>query len=151
MIPLYWRLYRWLFNVNFFRWWVRKRETISTEKFAFLIVTLWSFFWPVFSCIQSKYRKTRTRKKLRIWTLFTQYLFMDEFLSKCGNKGHMTQHCLLAKQGKWKKVVDNSQLFAVLLTEFSKAFFYFWFFATWSIICRIKCFRVSFKNSENWG
>ena len=25
-----------------FRWWVRKHETISTKKFAFLIVTLWT-------------------------------------------------------------------------------------------------------------
>ena len=31
-----------------------------------------SFFWPVFSCIQSEYRKTWARIKLRIWTLFTQ-------------------------------------------------------------------------------
>ena len=27
---------------KFFRWWVRKHETISTKKFAFLIVTLWT-------------------------------------------------------------------------------------------------------------
>ena len=35
-------------------------------------VEIRSFFWSIFSCIQSKYRKIRTRKKLRIWTLFTQ-------------------------------------------------------------------------------
>ena len=36
-----------------FRWWVRKHETISTKKFAFLIVTLWlektrilAVLWP---------------------------------------------------------------------------------------------------------
>ena len=44
------------------RWSVRKRETISMKKFACLIVTLWSFFWSVFSRIQSKYGKIRTSK-----------------------------------------------------------------------------------------
>ena len=28
-----------------------------------------SFSWSVFSCIQSEYRKIRTKKKLRIWAL----------------------------------------------------------------------------------
>ena len=31
-----------LFNVKCFCWWVCKHETISTKKFAFLIVTLWT-------------------------------------------------------------------------------------------------------------
>ena len=30
-----------------------------------------SFFWSVFSCIRTEYRKIRTTKKLGIWTLFT--------------------------------------------------------------------------------
>ena len=36
-----------------------KHENIGTKKFAF---ALWSFFWSVFSCIQSEYRKIRTIK-----------------------------------------------------------------------------------------
>ena len=37
-------------------------------------VQIRSFFWSVLSCIRTEYRKIRTRKKLRIWTLFTQCL-----------------------------------------------------------------------------
>ena len=33
---------------------MRKDETISTKKFAFLITTLWSFFWSVFSRIRTR-------------------------------------------------------------------------------------------------
>ena len=35
-------------------------------------VQMRSFFWSVFSRIQSKYGKIRNQKKLRIWTLFVQ-------------------------------------------------------------------------------
>ena len=31
------------------------------------------YFWSVFSCFWTKYRKIRTWKKLHIWTLFTQW------------------------------------------------------------------------------
>ena len=50
---------------------------------------------------------------------------MDKFLSKyqCGfRKGYNAQHCLLAMIEKWKKAVDNGNVFGALLTELSKAF-----------------------------
>ena len=50
---------------------------------------------------------------------------MDKFLSKyqCGfRKGYNAQHCLLAMIEKWKKAVDNGNVFGVLLTDLSKAF-----------------------------
>ena len=50
-IPLYWILYRLLFNVKFFRWWMRKHETIDTKKFALLIVTLWIKLWETELCL----------------------------------------------------------------------------------------------------
>ena len=36
------------FSVKFFPWWVLKHETISTKKFSFLIVTLWTRNTSVF-------------------------------------------------------------------------------------------------------
>ena len=49
------------------------------------------FFWPVFSCIRTKYRdllgkslylvwmqENMDQKKLRIWTLFMQYYYLLE-------------------------------------------------------------------------
>ena len=49
------------------------------------------FFWPVFSCIRTKYRdllgkslylvwmqENTDQKKLRIWTLFMQYYYLLE-------------------------------------------------------------------------
>ena len=50
-IQLCWRLQRLLFIVKFFRWRVRKYETISTKKFTFLIVTLWKMYFPYQSII----------------------------------------------------------------------------------------------------
>ena len=50
---------------------------------------------------------------------------MDKFLSKyqCGfEKGYNAQHCLLAMTEKWKKAVDNENVFGALLTDLSKAF-----------------------------
>ena len=50
---------------------------------------------------------------------------MDKFLSKrqCGfRKGYNAQHCLLAMIEKWKKAVDNGNVFRALLTDISKAF-----------------------------
>ena len=35
-------------------------------------VQIRSYFWSVFSCIWTEYRKIWSRKKPRIWTLFTQ-------------------------------------------------------------------------------
>ena len=35
-------------------------------------VRIRTFFWAVFSCIQSEYRKIRNQKQFHIWTLFTQ-------------------------------------------------------------------------------
>ena len=50
---------------------------------------------------------------------------MDKFLSKyqCGfRKGYNAQHCLLAMIEKWKKAVDNGNVFGALLADLSKAF-----------------------------
>ena len=50
---------------------------------------------------------------------------MDKFLSKyqCGfRKGYNAQHCLLAMIEKWKKAVDNGNVFGALLTDLSKTF-----------------------------
>ena len=50
---------------------------------------------------------------------------MDKFLSKyqCGfRKGYNAQHCLLAMIEKWKKPVDNENVFGALLTNLSKTF-----------------------------
>ena len=50
---------------------------------------------------------------------------MDKFLSKyqCGfRKGYNAQHCLLAMIEKWKKAMDNGNVFGALLTYLSKAF-----------------------------
>ena len=50
---------------------------------------------------------------------------MDKFLSKyqCGfRKGYNAQHCLLAMIEKWKKAVDNGNVFGALLTDLSLAF-----------------------------
>ena len=47
------------------------------------------------------------------------------FLSKyqCGfRKGYNAQNCLLAMIEKWKKAVDNGNVFGALLTDLSKAF-----------------------------
>ena len=50
---------------------------------------------------------------------------MDKFLSKyqCGfRKGYNAQHCLLAMIEKWKKPVDNENVFGAVLTNLSKTF-----------------------------
>ena len=50
---------------------------------------------------------------------------MDKFLSKyqCGfRKGYNAQNRLLVLIEKWKKAVDNGNVFGVLLTNLSKAF-----------------------------
>ena len=50
---------------------------------------------------------------------------MDKFLSKyqCEfKKGYNAQHCLLATISKWKKAVDNGNVFGALLMDLSKAF-----------------------------
>ena len=41
-----------------------------------------SFFWSIFSCIQSEYRKIRTRKNsvFGLFSLFTQWLFTTSFI-----------------------------------------------------------------------
>ena len=51
--------------------------------------------------------------------------FFENIFSKyqCGfRKGFSTQQCLLAMLKKWKKSVDNSNIFGALLTDLSKAF-----------------------------
>ena len=72
VIPLYWRLYRYLFIVNFFYWWVRKHETINTKKFSFLIKTLWIWFSP--------YTEKHGSEKSRILVYFTQWLGRNDRL-----------------------------------------------------------------------
>ena len=50
---------------------------------------------------------------------------MDKFLSKyqCGfRKVYNAQHCLLAMIEKWKKAMDNGNVFGALLKDLSKAF-----------------------------
>ena len=42
---------------------MRKYKTISTKKFAFFIVTLWSFFWSVFPRIRTEYGENTDQKK----------------------------------------------------------------------------------------
>ena len=52
-------------------------------------------------------------------------IYIDKFLSKyqCGfRKGYNAQHCLLAMIEKWKKAVDNGNVFGALLTDLSKTF-----------------------------
>ena len=45
-----------------FRWWVRKHETIGTKNFAFLIVTLLSFFGQYFPVFRPNTGKCRPEK-----------------------------------------------------------------------------------------
>ena len=59
--PLYFCLISLLCPINVFR--DSLREKCPDTEF---------YIWSVFPCIQSEYRKIRIRKKLRIWTLFTQ-------------------------------------------------------------------------------
>ena len=50
---------------------------------------------------------------------------MEKFLSKhqcVFRKGYNAQHSLLAMIEKWKKAVDNGNVFGALLTDLSKAF-----------------------------
>ena len=50
---------------------------------------------------------------------------MDKFISKyhCGfRKGFNVQYCLLAMTEKWKKSVDNGNVFGALLTDLFKEF-----------------------------
>ena len=61
--PLYFCLISLLCPINVFR--DSLREKCPDTEF---------YIWSVFPCIQSEYRKIRIRKKLRIWTLFTQWL-----------------------------------------------------------------------------
>ena len=52
-------------------------------------------------------------------------IYTDKFLSKyqCGfRKEYNVQHCLLAMIEKWKKAVDNGNVFGALPTNLSKAF-----------------------------
>ena len=52
-------------------------------------------------------------------------MFFENILSKyqCGfRKGHGTQHCLLLILEKWKKALDNKEIFGALLIDLSKAF-----------------------------
>ena len=54
-------------------------------------------------------------------------LVFDNFLSKqkCDfRKGYSTHQCLLALLEKWKRAVDNGQIFVSLLTDLSMAFDY---------------------------
>ena len=49
--------------------------------------------------------------------------FFDNILSKrqCGfRKSHGTQYCLLLMLEKWKKALDNKEVFGALLTDLSK-------------------------------
>ena len=49
-----------------------KRGKVATCYYCVKNVQIRSFFWSVFFFIRTEYREIRTRKKLRIRTLFTQ-------------------------------------------------------------------------------
>ena len=52
-------------------------------------------------------------------------MYMDKFFSKYQwgfTKGYNAQHCLLAMIEKWRKAVDNGNVFGTLLTDLSKVF-----------------------------
>ena len=52
-------------------------------------------------------------------------MYMNKFLSKCQceyRKGYNVLDCLLAMIEKWKKAVDNGNVFGALLTDLSRAF-----------------------------
>ena len=59
----------------FFHWWIRKRKTVGTKVFVFLMKTLWGFSGPYFlvfrmnTDIQSEYGKMRIRKN----SIFAQF------------------------------------------------------------------------------
>ena len=60
------------------------------------------------------------------WSMFTQmssffYIFLSKQQCSFG-KGYSTQQCLLALSEKWKRAINIGQMFAVLLTDLSKAF-----------------------------
>ena len=115
-------------------------------------VQIRSFFWSVFSrvrtecreilrislslLIQSEYGKIRTRKKLRIWTLFMQCLDLDFLILSNNNvwaswcvllawKNYVHSHCLtrvqyvsnctlsIATYNFWQFLVTNSRIWLV--------------------------------------
>ena len=66
--------------------WVQSFKSINSSH-CVKSVQIWSFFWPVFSCIRTGYRALRSKssysvwiqenmdqQKLRIWTPFTQWV-----------------------------------------------------------------------------
>ena len=70
-----------------------------------------SFFWSVFSCIRTEYRKIRTRK-LRIWTLFTRcglmVLHYTDFLPKTSSTNLQTA-CVNIWRNKVSQVKNSWQ------------------------------------------
>ena len=74
-----------------FRWLVRKQETISTKDFAFLIITLWSFFWSLFSRIWTEYGKIRTRNN----SVFGRFSHSGKFLVFYTMLGFMIWFCMV--------------------------------------------------------
>ena len=80
----------------------------------FLFFTAWKmskygvFSNSVFSCILSKYGKIRTKKKLRIWTLFTQCLLLW-----CINKLFFKSYWSQTLQTSW----ENFYTWEIKLTD----------------------------------
>ena len=85
----------------------KKASSIRFTKHCVKSVQIQSFFWSVFSCIQSEYRKIRIRKN-SIFGHFTQWLFLK-------------LPCL-----KWQSEIKSTLLKGTLflLTAFLLACFY---------------------------
>ena len=69
------------------------------EKFIHYVksVQIRSFFWSVFSRIQSECRKIWTKKNSVIWTLFTQFLYLLIFSIFCINWKKTTEKLFLTQ------------------------------------------------------
>ena len=78
-----------------------------------------SFFWSVFSCIQREYRKIRTRKKLRTWTLSTQWKHL---------KNHKKWFLFYQKTSFCYPDIQIFVLCSPLFSPFSAIFFFFSYF-----------------------
>ena len=63
------------------------------------------FLWSLFSRIQSKYRKIRTRKKLRIWIFFVPWAINRGVATNSGLGGPGSNRdlfCIVSKNVVWK-------------------------------------------------
>ena len=54
---------------------------IVNKRHCMKSIQIWSYFWSVFSCIQSEYRKTRTRKN-SVFGHFSLSVSLMDFVSR---------------------------------------------------------------------